>query len=355
MVDLPVSDSKLSAMRLLVTGSAGFIGSHFVRLVLASRPGDSVVSLDALTYSGNLSTVAQFDGNPRFRFAPGRIEDPTVVRGLIEAHQITHIVNFAAESHNDRSLIEPTVFLRSNAMGIENLLQVARELGVQRILHVSTDEVYGSIPSGKFSEDSPLEPNTPYSASKAAGDLVCRAHWITYRTPVVVTRGGNTYGPYQYPEKLIPFFTTRLLQGKKVPVYGDGSQIREWIHASDHSAGILRALLQGENGQIYNVGDRNEHRNMDIVKILLEETGRDASLVKHIPDPRGAAHDARYSMVTDKIQGLGWQPSVSFEEGLRQTVKWYAENEAWWRPITQTSDYQNFVKRYYGPSLGPDL
>jgi dTDP-glucose 4,6-dehydratase len=342
-------------MRLLVTGSAGFIGSHFVRLVLETRPEDSVVSLDALTYSGNLSTIAEFTPYANFSFAPGSIEDPVVVRGLLKAHGITHIVNFAAESHNDRSLLDPSVFVRSNVLGVDNLLLATRELGIERLLHVSTDEVYGSIPSGKFSEDSPIEPNTPYSASKAAGDLLCRSHFITYKTPVVVTRGGNTYGPYQFPEKLIPFFTTRLLDGKKVPVYGDGSQVREWIHARDHSAGILRALIHGNSGEVYNVGDHNERQNMEIVKILLEETGRDASLVKHIPDPRGAAHDARYSMVTEKIRRLGWTPSVEFSEGLRKTVKWYSENEAWWRPITQTSDYQSFVKRYYGPSLGDDL
>lgn len=342
-------------MRLLVTGAAGFIGSHFVRLVLETRPQDSVVCLDALTYSGNLSTIADLAGHPNFRFAPGRIEDPTVVRGLIQANGITHVVNFAAESHNDRSLLDPTVFLRTNALGVENLLQATRELGVERMLHVSTDEVYGSIPSGRFTEESPLEPNTPYSASKAAGDLVCRAHWITYRTPVVVTRGGNTYGPYQYPEKLIPFFTTRLLDGKPVPVYGDGSQIREWIHARDHAAGILAVLLRGELGHVYNVGDRNERRNMDVVRILLEETGRGEALVRHIPDPRGAAHDARYSMMTGKIEELGWAPEVEFEEGLRKTVRWYATNEDWWRPITQTHDYQSFVRRYYGPSLGEEL
>lgn len=342
-------------MRLLVTGAAGFIGSHFVREILETRPDDSVVVLDALTYSGNLATISDLRAHPKFDFVAGRIEDPVTVRGTIEAHGITHVVNFAAESHNDRSLMDPSVFMRSNALGIENLLIQTRELGLVRILHVSTDEVYGSIPEGKFSEDSPVEPNTPYSASKAAGDLLCRSHWITFKTPVVVTRGGNTYGPYQYPEKLIPFFVSRLIDGKKVPVYGDGSAVREWIHARDHARGILHALLHGETGETYNVGDKNERQNMEIVRILLEETGRDHDLVKHIPDPRGAAHDKRYSMVTDKSRALGWAPQMDFAVGLRDTVRWYKEREDWWRPITQNPAYQSFVAKYYGLGLGADL
>ncbi|MFZ4507152.1 MAG: dTDP-glucose 4,6-dehydratase [Fimbriimonas sp.] len=342
-------------MRILVTGAAGFIGSHFVRLVLETHPEAKVVVLDALKYSGNLSTLRDVWYHPNFRFYPGRIEDATVVSGIIQAEGITHVVNFAAESHNDRSLLDPTAFLVSNAMGVQVLLTAVRDHGIERMVQVSTDEVYGSILSGSFTEASPIEPNTPYSASKAAGDLQCRAFYTTFGVPVMVTRGGNTYGPYQFPEKLIPFFVSRLVDGKKVPMYGDGGQVREFIHAQDHAAGILRVLLSGEPGEIYNVGDINERRNRETIDILLQETGRDESLVKSIPDPRGGAHDQRYSLATDKLRGLGWKPERPFEEGLRETVRWYIQNEWWWRPLIETPDFVRFTQRYYGPGLGEDL
>lgn len=318
-------------------------------------PEVKIVLLDALTYSGNLSTIQDLRSGANFRFYPGRIEDPTTVRGIIEAEEITDIVNFAAETHNDRSLYDPSAFLRTNAIGVENLLTLTRKLSLNRMVHVSTDEVYGSIPAGRFTEDSPLEPNTPYSASKAAGDLQCRVHFTTYKVPILVTRGGNTYGPYQFPEKLIPFFVSRLIDGKKVPVYGDGSQIREWIHAQDHAKGILTVLQKGEVGHIYNIGDDNERTNQEVIEILLQETSRGRDLVKSIPDPRGGAHDARYSMVTDKTRNLGWKPEVDFASGLRDTIRWYVNNEAWWRPLTQTSDFLAYVQAYYGRSLGDDL
>ncbi len=342
-------------MNLLVTGAAGFIGSHFARLVRRELPEVKVVVLDALTYSGNLSTIADLRTDPQFRFYPGRIEDPTTVRGIIEAEDITDIVNFAAETHNDRSLYDPSAFLKTNAMGVENLLTYTRKCGLNRMVHVSTDEVYGSIPAGRFTEDSPLEPNTPYSASKAAGDLQCRVHFSAFKTPILVTRGGNTYGPYQFPEKLIPFFVSRLIDGKKVPVYGDGSQIREWIHAEDHARGILTVLQKGQPGLAYNIGDDNERRNQEVIDILLKETGRGRDLVKSIPDPRGGAHDARYSMVTDRTRALGWKPQVEFAPALAETVRWYVENECWWRPLTQTPDFLAYVLSYYGKSLGDDL
>ncbi|MDX2064834.1 MAG: dTDP-glucose 4,6-dehydratase [Fimbriimonadaceae bacterium] len=340
-------------MRVLVTGAAGFIGSHFVRVLQRERPTFAVAVFDALTYSGNRSTVESLGDIPFFE---GRIEDAAQVAHAIETFRPDAIVNFAAESHNDRSLDTASSFLVSNAIGVETLLNAVKTHGLSRIVHVSTDEVYGSIPTGKFFEDTPIAPNTPYSASKAAGDCVCRAHFHAYRTPVVVTRGGNTYGPYQYPEKLIPFFTVRLLLGKKVPVYGDGTQVREWIHAEDHARGILAALEHGKDGEIYNIGDENERQNREIVEILLRETDRGTELVKHIEDPRKGAHDVRYSMDHAKAtRELGWKPQVNFLSALPATVAWYRANEAWWRPITENADYQAFIERYYGRFLGEDL
>lgn len=342
-------------MNLLVTGGAGFIGSNYVRMVLGSEPDTRVCILDALTYAGNLSTIADLLASPRCKFFPGHIQDQCVVDGIIKSEHITHIVNFAAESHNDRSLLDSGSFIQTDVYGVHVLLEATRRFGLERLLHVSTDEVYGSIAEGHFTESSPIMPNTPYSASKAGGDLQTRAHFISFKTPVVVTRGGNNYGPWQYPEKLIPFFVVRLLMGKKVPLYGDGSQVREWVHVLDHAEGIHTALLKGQLGEVYNIGDSNERMNRDVVKILLEETGRDESLVKSIPDPRKGAHDKRYSMTTEKAQGLGWKPKRDFEQHLRETVRWYKQNEAWWKPITELKDYQAFVARFYGPGLGEDL
>lgn len=339
-------------MNLLICGGAGFIGSHFVRLAARTLPDAKLCVLDALTYAGNLANLA---GIPQAKFFPGRIQDSTVVEGVIKAEGITHIVNFAAESHNDRSLLEAGSFILTDVLGVYTLLEATRKFGLERMLHVSTDEVYGTIDAGHFDESSPIQPNTPYSASKAGGDLQIRAHIKAFNTPCVVTRGGNTYGPFQYPEKLIPFFATRLLNGKKVPVYGDGQQVREWIHAEDHAAGILHVLLHGQTGEAYNIGDKNERPNMDVVRILLEETGRGPDLVKHIPDPRGGAHDKRYSMRADKAGALGWSPTKPFEDSLRETVAWYKENRAWWEPITRDPSYTDFVTRFYGPTLGEDL
>lgn len=342
-------------MVFLVTGGAGFIGSNFVRLALKEVPDAKIVVLDALTYAGNLSTLAEFKDNPRFAFYPGLIQDPCVVEGVIKSEGITHIINFAAESHNDRSILHAGGFIDTNVTGTYVLLEATKKFGLERMLHVSTDEVYGSITEGHFTEQSPIQPNTPYSAAKAGGDLQVRAHVTSFKTPALITRGGNTYGPYQFPEKLIPFFVTRLIDGKKVPLYGEGNQVREWIHAHDHARGILHVLQHGNIGEAYNVGDKNERSNREIVKILLEETGRDESLVKKIPDPRKGAHDMRYSMKTDKSNALGWKPIMPFEESLRATVRWYIENQDWWRPLVQTDDYQAFIKRFYGPGLGEDL
>lgn len=340
-------------MRVLVTGAAGFIGSNFVRLLLRRHPQTHIAVLDALTYAGNLSTLA--DVADRVRFYPGQVQNPTVVEGILEAEKITHIVNFAAESHNDRSILDAASFIHTDVLGVYTLLEATRKFGLEKIVHVSTDEVYGSIDEGQFTEDSPIRPNTPYSASKAGGDLQVRAHHKAFGTPAVVTRGGNTYGPYQFPEKLIPFFVVRLIDGMKVPLYGEGNQVREWIHAFDHASGVLTALLHGESGEVYNIGDTNERQNREVLKILLEETGRDERYVRKIEDPRKGAHDQRYSMRADKIRKLGWAPEHPFEDGLRDTVRWYRENEAWWRPLVETPDYRSFVERFYGPALGDEV
>lgn len=338
-------------MKVLVTGAAGFIGSHFARILRAERPDWEFGILDALTYAGHMSTIADLNAP----FFHGQIQDAAFVNDLFARERFTHVVNFAAESHNDRSMAHSGAFIDSNTLGVYVLLEAARKTGVEKFVQVSTDEVYGTIDEGKFTEASPLEPNTPYSAAKAGGDLQARAAFTTYGYPVSITRGGNTYGPYQYPEKLIPFFVTRLIDGKKVPIYGEGNQVREWIHARDHASGVLAVLEKGLPGEAYNVGDVNERTNMEIVRILLEETGRDESLVKRIPDPRQGAHDKRYSMTTDKIQALGWRPESNFEEDLRATVRWYVENQDWWRPIVADQLYKEFIAGYYGKSLGEDL
>jgi dTDP-glucose 4,6-dehydratase len=322
---------------------------------LERYPEANVVVLDALTYAGNLSTLQDVASHPRYRFHHGLIQDRPFVDGVLQSEKITHLVNFAAESHNDRSLLASGGFIQTNTFGVHVLLEAAREHGLEKIVHVSTDEVYGSIADGEFTEQSPLQPNTPYSASKAGGDLQCRAHFVSFRTPVVVTRGGNNYGPYQYPEKLISFFAVRLIEGKKVPLYGEGEQVREFIHVADHCEGIDIALQKGVPGETYNVDDRNERRNIETVRALLEELGRDESFVKKIPDPRKGAHDARYSMSTEKLQKLGWAPKRRFEDELRSTVRWYRDNEWWWRPIVQKPEYRDFVERFYGPGLGEDL
>ncbi len=342
-------------MTLLVTGCAGFIGSAYCRYVLKHHPEDAIIGLDALTYSGNLSTIADLQESSRFSFVQARIEDEAAVSDVVKSGSVSAIVNFAAETHNDRSILEDADFLTTNVIGVSKLLKVVRGCGVQKMVQVSTDEVYGAAPHGKFTEDSPLLPNTPYSASKAAGDLQCRAHFKTFGTPVIITRGGNSYGPFQYPEKLISFFAVRLLQDKKVPLYGDGSQVREWIHVMDHAAGIDCALRSGTPGEIYNIGTENERKNSEITRVLLDLLSKPESLIKQIEDPRKGAHDVRYSMDSSKLRSLGWKPQVDFDRGLRETIAWYDEHESWWKPICDRPEYQQFVARFYGPGLGEDL
>lgn len=340
---------------VLITGGAGFIGSNFVHFWLEEYPEDRVVVLDALTYAGNLANLQTAVTNPRFRFYPGRIEDRTVVDGICRSERITHVVNFAAESHNDRSMVDPTGLIDANVTGVGILLRASKHFDIERFLHVSTDEVYGQIENGRFRETDPLLPRTPYSAGKAGGEMLVRAYHIAYGIPTVVTRGSNTFGPYQYPEKLLPFFITRALQDRPLPLYGTGAQVREWLYVTDHCRGIRSALLNGAVGEVYNLGGGNELTNLDITKLVLQLLGKPDCLIRHVPDPRGSAHDARYALDCTRIGSLGWRPQQAMHDALERTVRWYCDHRAWWEAIVQSEAYRSFVAGYYGPILGDDL
>ncbi len=328
-------------MRVLVTGGCGFIGSGFVRLAL--ERGADVVNLDKLTYAGNPANVAEVAGDPRYRFVHGDIADPAAVAEAMEGCEV--VVNLAAESHVDRSILGPEDFIRTDVVGTATLLARAREVGVRRFVQVSTDEVYGSIVVGAFREDDPLRPSSPYSASKAGGDLQVLAWHHTYGVDAIVTRGSNTFGPRQYPEKLIPLFVTNALDGEPLPVYGDGRQVRDWIHVDDHCEGIWTALERGAAGEVYNVGGGNEVPNLEITRRILEHTGRDQGLVRHVTDRPG--HDRRYALDTAKLRALGWAPRREFEAGLADTVRWYADRRDWWEPI-KSGEYRAYYETLYG-------
>jgi dTDP-glucose 4,6-dehydratase len=340
---------------LLVTGGAGFIGSEFVRAWARNHPEDRLVVLDALTYAGNRANLTEVERLSNYRFCHGRIQDAALVEGIFLEERPSYLVNFAAETHVDRSVLSPTAFIETNVLGTGILLEAARSHGIERFLHVSTDEVYGEIETGSFHETHPLEPRSPYAAAKAGSDLLVLAHANSYKTPAIITRGSNTFGPYQYPEKLAPFFLTRGIQGKKMPLYGAGLQVRDWIHVSDHAAGISHALEHGVPGEVYNVGGGNERPNVEVAELLIKLLGVPQDMLKRIPDPRGAAHDKRYSLDTTKLGALGWSPKQPFEQAMADTVTWYRENESWWRPIIEDEGYQAYVRQYYGKLLGDDL
>jgi dTDP-glucose 4,6-dehydratase len=330
-------------MRLLVTGACGFIGSSYVRLLLEERTGDEVVVLDKLTYAGRRENLEGLDAE----LVEGAIEDPAAVRAVMDGCDC--VVNFAAESHVDRSIAGQEAFARTHLIGTGVLLDAARELGVSRYLQVSTDEVYGSIESGSFSETSPLDPSSPYSATKAAGDLLVSAHAHTYGIDAVICRGSNNYGPRQYPEKLIPLCVLNALHGDPVPVYGDGRQVRNWLYVEDFCRAIDLVLRQGRPGQAYNAGGPDELENIDVVRRILSLTERDESLIEHVTDRPG--HDRRYSLSSEKIGSeIGWEPRVQFEQGIERTVGWYRDNEWWWEPI-RSGDYRAYYERQYGRSL----
>jgi dTDP-glucose 4,6-dehydratase len=333
--------------RLFVTGGAGFIGSTFVHLALHRWPEDDIIVYDALTYAGNLANLADVLDDPRVTFVQGDITDPKAVARAMAGS--TRVVNFAAETHVDRSVMAPERFVGTNVEGVRVLLEATRDAAVDRFLQVSTDEVYGDIevPSRSHESD-PLHPRSPYSATKAGGDLMVAAYHATFGVPTLITRGSNTYGPYQYPEKLVPLFVTNALEGEPLPVYGDGRQMRDWLYVWDHCTGIATVLDHGIPGAIYNLGAGNERPNMEIIDRILEGTGAPRDLLRHVPDRPG--HDRRYALDSSAAHALGWRLSVTFEEGIGETIRWYREHEDWWGPI-KCGEFREYYRRQYEARL----
>lgn len=329
-------------MNVLVTGGAGFIGSAFARLLVRERPDWKVVVFDTLTYAGNRANLAPIEAS--HVFIHGDIADANAVRSALKEHAITAIVNFAAESHVDRSIMSGMEFIETDICGTYVLLTEARAAGIQRYVQVSTDEVYGSIPEGSATEESLLKPNNPYSASKAGGDLQVRAAFQTHGFPACITRGSNTYGPYQYPEKMIPLFVTNLLEGEKVPLYGDGKNRRDWLYVDDHAQGILTVLEKGVAGGIYNLGSTEEQENIALTQRILFALGKDAEWIEHVADRPG--HDRRYALDSSKAHALGWKPSVPLDDGLQKTIAWYQEHRAWWQPL-KSGTYREYYRTQY--------
>ncbi len=330
-------------MRILVTGGAGFIGSHLVRRLVVSR-GHEVVNLDALKYSGNPANVKDLVERPGYVFVQGDIGDQALVERLLRDHRIEGVINCAAETHVDRSILDPESFARTDVVGTGVLLEEARRAGIQRFLQVSTDEVYGSVEVGMSTEDDRLAPRSPYSASKAGGELLALSYWTTYRFPVMVTRGSNTYGPNQYPEKFIPLFITNAIEDQPLPLYGDGRQCRDWLAVEDHCAAIEHVFVHGEPGEVYNVGGGNERENIAVAEQLLGYLGKPKRLIRFVQDRPG--HDRRYAVDCSKLKRIGWAPAVSFDGGLKETVEWYRQNESWWRPI-KSGEFKAYYEEQY--------
>lgn len=351
---------SINPRTFLVTGGAGFIGSNFIAYLLEKHPDDTIVNLDALTYAGNLENLKSVEDNPRYAFVKGDIRDRELVRVLFTEHRFTHVVNFAAESHVDRSIVDPELFLTTNIIGTEILLDEAKRIwklypedkynkeyrqGV-RFHQVSTDEVYGALgKEGLFTEVMPLLPNSPYSASKASADLIVRAYHETFGLPVTISRCSNNYGPYQFPEKLIPLMINNCLNDKSLPVYGDGMQIRDWLHVIDHCSAIDAILEKGVIGEIYNIGGNNEKANIDIVKLIIRMVGKSEELITYVKDRPG--HDRRYAIDNTKVTSLlGWKPFYTFEQGMEETIRWYLDNQQWIERVV-SGDYQGYYERMY--------
>ena len=330
---------------MLVTGGAGFIGSNFVHHIINKYPDHEVVNLDALTYAGNLKNLKSLENNPRHRFVKGDICDAPLVDELVAESDI--IVHFAAESHVDRSILDSAAFVRTNVIGTHTLLEAARKAGNKRFHHVSTDEVFGSLgpQDAPFSEVTPYDPRSPYSASKAASDHLVRAYWHTHGLPITVSNCSNNYGPFHFPEKLIPLVITNLMEGKKIPVYGDGMNVRDWLHVEDHCRAIDAIIRKGKIGETYCVGGNGEKPNIEIVKTILSIMGLDEDKIEYVEDRKG--HDRRYAINFDKIKNeLGWEPQVTFEEGIKKTVEWFQQNEAWWKAV-KSGEYQEYYQKQY--------
>lgn len=337
-------------MNLLVTGGAGFIGSNFILYMMQQHPNYQIINMDALTYAGNLENLKSVQDQPNYSFVQADIADKPAVDAIFQ-QGIDVVVNFAAESHVDRSILEPEIFVNTNVMGTQVLLDAAKKYGVTKFVQVSTDEVYGSLgETGLFSETTPLAPNSPYSASKAGGDLLVRAYHETFGLPVNITRCSNNYGPYQFPEKLIPLIISRALNDESLPVYGDGLNIRDWLYVEDHCSAIDLVIHQGKLGEVYNIGGNNERTNVHIVKTILNELGKPESLITYVEDRPG--HDRRYGIDPTKIMNeLGWKPKHNFETGIKETIQWYLSNKEWWTRI-QSGAYRDYMTQQYGSRLG---
>ncbi|WP_138496205.1 dTDP-glucose 4,6-dehydratase [Paenibacillus pinistramenti] len=336
-------------MKLLVTGGAGFIGSNFVLYMLKEHPEYEIVNVDALTYAGNLENLKSIEDNPKYTFVKADIQDTAAVDELFQ-QGIDVVVNFAAESHVDRSILDPGIFVKTNVLGTQVLLDAAKKYGVTKFVQVSTDEVYGSLgATGLFTEETPLAPNSPYSASKASGDLLVRAYHETFGLPVNITRCSNNYGPYQFPEKLIPLMISRALADEALPVYGDGMNIRDWLYVEDHCSAIDLVIHEGINGEVYNIGGNNERTNVEIVQTILKQLGKPESLIKFVQDRPG--HDRRYGIdPTKTMSELGWKPKYTFETGIKETIQWYLDNKEWWTRI-QSGVYQQYYAVQYNSRL----
>ncbi|MDQ7815405.1 MAG: dTDP-glucose 4,6-dehydratase [Melioribacteraceae bacterium] len=333
--------------KILVTGGAGFIGSNFVNYILTNRNDLFIVNLDKLTYAGNLENLKEVENYKNYSFIKGDITNNELVDYLFKKYSFNYVINFAAESHVDRSILGSEVFFRSNVVGTNVLLEASRRYGIEKFVQISTDEVYGSLgPTGLFTETTPVSPNSPYSSSKAAADLMALSFFHTFGLPVVITRCSNNYGPFQFPEKLIPLMIINSLNGKKLPVYGDGLNVRDWVYVIDHNRAVEIVLEQGKEGEVYNIGASREMKNIDIVKIILSKLTKPESLIEYVKDRPG--HDRRYAIDSSKIQNeLGWKPEFDFESAINQTIEWYLKNKDWWQGII-TGEYQKYYKTLYG-------
>lgn len=334
-------------MNILVTGGAGFIGGNFVQYMVNKYPQHDIYNLDLLTYAGDLTKHRMIEKKDNYHFVKADIADHKAIITLFEKEKFEFVVHFAAESHVDRSITDPGVFVRTNVLGTQVLLDAVKQFGIKKLVHVSTDEVYGELdfdPTSFFTEETPLQPNSPYSASKASSDLLVRAYHKTYDLPINITRCSNNYGPYHFPEKLIPLTISRVLNNQKVPVYGDGKNIRDWLHVIDHCAAIDLVMQEGINGEVYNVGGHNERTNLEVVKIIIGILGRSEDLIEFVKDRLG--HDKRYAIDPTKLEQLGWKPTYTFETGIAQTIQWYLDNKEWWEQII-SGEYQNYFEKQY--------